>query len=89
MTKYYITKYALTKGVIILDAEKTEFEGMIRGCQNQYFHSPDWHKTWAEAAFQIHKMKLAKIKILKKQLDKLQTLNVDDLKPKEDQDINL
>jgi hypothetical protein len=89
MTKYYITKYALSKGVMILDAEKTGTEGMIRGCPNQYFHPPDWHESWDEARLQIQKMRLAKIKSLKKQLDKLESMSIDELRPKEDQDINL
>ena len=88
MTKYYITKYALSKGVIILDAEKTGIEGMIRGCQNQYFHSPDWHESWAEARLQIQKMRVAKIKSLKRQLDKLEAMSIDALRPKEDEDIS-
>jgi len=87
MTKYYITKYALTSGVILVEGEKTSWDKVIR-VKNTCYHRPDWHTSWDLAKIQIQKMKDAKIKSLIKQLDKLDKLNVDDLKPKEDQDIN-
>ena len=87
--KYYITKYALTSGVMFLEGEKTNFDDMIRTREhNNCYHRPDWHESWAEARLQIQKMRVAKIKSLKRQLDKLEAMSIDALRPKEDEDIS-
>lgn len=76
--KVYITKYALTKGILIKDAED-RYEGMIRikrsSCfYTQYFNVPDWHKTKKAAIKQANEMKKKKIASLKKQLNRIQAL---------------
>ena len=74
--KVYITKYALTKGIYVVEGEISQHNDMF--CQNadypQYFHKPDWHEDWDDALKQASLMKDKKIKSIKKQLSKLENL---------------
>jgi hypothetical protein len=80
----WITKYALTKGIIKAEVEECEnaageFRGMIALRRSgvswpQYFHgeSKEWHRTYEAALEKADEMRQAKIKSLQKQIAKLQ-----------------
>lgn len=81
--KVYITKYALTKGiqerevnaqVSISNPKALQIKNGFGLWFNSYY-KPHWHLTRAEAQAQAEKMRLAKIKSLEKQLDKLRRLS--------------
>ena len=72
----WITRYALTKGIIKKEAHTTHSKSMI--CVNgkfpEYFHSNDWHETKEAAIVKAEDMKDKKIASLKKQLKKMENL---------------
>ncbi len=74
----YITKYALTKGII-------ESEGEIVGSDSKmlittinsyraYFHKPDWHQNKNEAIYKAEEMRKKKLVSLEGQIEKLKNL---------------
>ncbi len=72
--KVYITKYALTKGII--ETEDAEIcynisENMIRSKKYGYFHKNDWQATKEGAVLRVEVMRIKKIESLKKQIEKL------------------
>jgi len=78
--KVYITKYALTKGIL----EKEEAEVCkdtsldmisVHSRYTEYYHKPDWHESKEEAIEQAEKMRERKIKNLEKQINKLKNLS--------------
>jgi hypothetical protein len=77
--KVYITKYALTRGII--DEKEVEIckniPNMVE-CReaffHDYFHKPDWHETKEEAIKRAELMKNKKIESLKKQIQKLEKI---------------
>ena len=77
--KIYITKYALTKGILEKDAERHETRTSTavvgyEGNYYEYFHGQDWHLTRELAVLRANEMAAAKIKSLKKSLKKLEKL---------------
>lgn len=81
---YYITKYALTKGIL-------EVEGVVeeKGYMSPplyakghygYFYKPDYHETLEEAIKQACTMRIEKVKSLEKQIEKLQTKDLTKVK---------
>lgn len=75
LPKIWITKYALTTGV--MTAEKVELCNpptmiQIRGKYPAYFHKPDWCESEAKA--QVLKMIASKRKSVAKSLEKLDEL---------------
>lgn len=76
----WITKYALTKGIFELDVDPPDekFPGMICDKENPLctFHGEgsEWHRTKTSAMVHAEKMRLNKIKSLKKQIEKLESL---------------
>lgn len=75
--KAYITQYALTKGVIAVDAELCS-ETMISygnvGYGSQYAHGNDWHLTPEAALARAEEMRKAKIVSLRKSIAKMEAL---------------
>lgn len=77
MTKVYITKYALSTGIIEAELVKTCSDRMIEvrwpGGINRtaYFHGADWHESLELARARIKAMVKAKLKSLAKQQEKL------------------
>ena len=75
--KAWITKYALTEGIILVDARVCDDKEFIvyycDGCQN-YIHSSDWHETQGEAIEHANKMRINKIASLEKKLAKLKEM---------------
>ena len=79
MSRFFITRYALTMGVYAVEARDCE-DGMIEfrpsgGCI-QYFHTEgrDWHRTFDAAVARAEELRAAKIKSVEKQLAKLRAL---------------
>ena len=69
----YITKYALTRGIIKIDGVLDSASNSIRVDWTRY-HKPDWHMNRSVAVDQAERMRLAKIKSLEKQLAKMKAL---------------
>ena len=78
VARIYITKYALTQGILIADAEiKPEYKGMATtrktpGSIQQHFHGKDWHYTIEEAEKRVEEMVRKRVDRLKKELKKLE-----------------
>lgn len=75
--KVYITKYALTSGVVEMEVKLASGDPtMVTGFESflDCFHKPDWHETKEEANARVQVMLDAKIKSVKKQLAKLENL---------------
>lgn len=74
--KAFVTKYALTVGVMEVDAEQLSDNDTIRyrsgtHAFDQYFHSGEWFKTRDEAVAKAEKMRANKLKSIEKQRQKL------------------
>lgn len=71
----WITKYALSQGILKREAETTHRDGMvvIREQFPTYFHGEgkEWHRTRESAIARVAIMKKGKIASLKKSLAKL------------------
>jgi len=81
--KVWVTKYALTKGILKFEKAEDTRDGMVyvKGEHGfdygTYFHyeGKDWHRT-AKAAFKrAEEMRLGKIESLKKQIEKLKVMD--------------
>jgi len=82
--KAYITKYALTNGIELVDAELcfdiSPTIIMYRHDGNEsttYAHHKEWHRTLDAALERAEEMRSAKIKALKKQIIKLENIKFD------------
>lgn len=85
MKNYYITKYALTKGIITVempDDHKPCNESNILSVafdpenpnRRECFCKNDWYENWSDAVIRAETMKQAKIKSMQKALTKLKDL---------------
>lgn len=80
--KVYVTKYALSTGIIVIsdvewctDISEQMVSYKLRDNNiTQILHSPDWHRTPETALARAEEMRQAKIKSIKKQLTKLEKL---------------
>ncbi len=78
--KVFVTKYALTLGIIEIEAETCDSVNpdMIKDInrKHDYYHGEgrEWHRSRETAIFKAQAMKEAKIKALNKQLEKLNKL---------------
>lgn len=78
--KAYITKYALTKGITVVEATAHEntnaitFKTGYSMGYTQYIYKPDWHTTFSEARDRAEEMRQRKIASLRKSLAKMETL---------------
>lgn len=81
--KVYITKYALTKGILERDVEvsggPTEMVAVTGQNYRETYHGEgrDWHKSLAEANRRVAEMVVAKRRSLAKQLAKLDAIQAD------------
>lgn len=80
MKTFYITRYALTKGIIKVDGEKSkDFPTMIVCNYEGYtthFHGEDWHAAKEDAISKAEQMRKKKIASLEKQLEKFRTMEI-------------
>lgn len=76
--KVWVTKYALTTGLLCVDAEvchNISSDMVTWGDKfSQYAHGKEWHRTEAEALKCAEKMREAKIASLKRSISKLEKL---------------
>jgi len=79
--KVYITKYALTKGVIVFEGEMydSELKNAFRGKRtpkhyDEYFNGKDVHFTKESALKQCEEMKIKKLQSLDKQVKKISAI---------------
>lgn len=77
--KVYITKYALTTGIIEREVEVANHCSTMVSFKNEHnyfesYHKPDWFETKVEAITRAELMKTKKIESLKKQIKKLEKL---------------
>lgn len=74
--KAWITKFALTKGIIEKEVENCG-EGMVKESENHfptYYHGTDWHTDKQCAIAKAEEMRKEKIASLKKQIEKLEKM---------------
>lgn len=71
--KVYITKFALTKGIISKEVNQSHIETMV--CDNDRYmscyHKPFWYIDKKEAIIHANKLRENKINSLQKQINKL------------------
>lgn len=75
--KVFITKYALSQGILEREVNKTQFSAMVSETNKRMniYHKPFWHETMEEAIQHAETMRKAKIASLTKQISKLEKLN--------------
>jgi hypothetical protein len=84
--KVFITKYALTKGILEKEVERTSIsDRMVNEVGNgtrwrQSYHKPHWHETKEEAVKHAEEMRVNKIDSLKKQITKLEKKDFNKIK---------
>jgi hypothetical protein len=74
--RVYVTKYALTEGVRVVDAEITTTSATmicyrIGDNYDDYAHAGDWFTNAEEAAQQVQKLREKQVASLQKRLDKM------------------
>jgi hypothetical protein len=80
--KAYITKYALTLGIMEVEAEQSPVAPNMVSWKipsewyenHAHGEGKDWHRTKESAVARAEKMRLAKISSLKKAIKKLESL---------------
>ena len=74
--KAYITKYALTKGILKREVNACGSATMVRDAINllTFYHAGEWYKSWEEAWASADRMRNVKIESLYKQIRKLNCL---------------
>lgn len=76
--KVFITKYALTKGIIEVEGETTSSTTMVRyksgKYPNQYIHKPFWYENREEAVKHAEELRKRKIASVKSQITKLEKI---------------
>lgn len=77
MKKVYITKYALTDGILEKEVETTFSPTMVVTSDRirQSFHKPFWHDTKEEAMLHAESLRQRKIASVKKLLAKLEKMD--------------
>lgn len=76
--KAFITKYALTQGILEKEVEKSNFsENMVTAKNNsiEHYHKPYWHETKEEAINHANEMKNKRILALRRRIKKLEKIN--------------
>lgn len=77
--KVWITKYALTKGIIEADAKLTSSNSVSimelnTDLKMHWFYKGDWHSDKESAIKKAEEMRQKKIESLKKQIQKLEEM---------------
>lgn len=75
--KVWVTKYALTEGVFVIEANQSDFAPTMIYTDRGYFHKPHWHETRDEAQARAAVMADKKMKSLWKQINKLETFPIE------------
>jgi len=75
--KVYVTKYALTRGILLMEVKETGTNIVCESTSwNNYFHVGEWFETESEAIKNAEQRKEKKLIQLKNQLEKLENKNV-------------
>ena len=78
--KIFVTSYALTKGILEIDAEIDDTLSLacfrLNGRFSQYAHKGDWFTTRAEAVADAEMRRAAKIASVEKQLARLKKMEL-------------
>lgn len=72
--KVWITRYALTAGILEVDAKISEGMASFKRTPDsyiEYVHGKDWHETKDQALMRAGEMKIAKLQSLEKQIKKV------------------
>ena len=71
--KVFITKYALTQGILKREVNACAPATMVRDAINlgTFYHGSEWHTTWYAAYAKAEDMRQKKIISLQKQISKL------------------
>lgn len=83
--KAYITKYALSAGIQLVEGEIGEQENMLivrpteAGQFTVFYHGlgKEWHILWESAVAKAKLMQVAKIRSMRKKLAKLEAMEFD------------
>jgi len=77
--KAYVTKYALTTGILVVEAEHcTDIDpNMISFGEMNYAHGNDWHPTLKAALTRAEDMRQRKLDALRKQAAHLEKLKIE------------
>lgn len=75
----WITKYALTEGIQRVENATVCSESILRvdyegSCITSYFHGRAWHRTEMEAIERAEEMRIAKLKSLRRTMEKVEAL---------------
>jgi hypothetical protein len=85
--KVWITKYALTKGIVEAEATgRDEYPNMVTVSNKPYdsiykpygriyYHKPDWHLSLEDAKKRAEEMRVKRIASLRKSIQKLEKLS--------------
>lgn len=77
MPKFWVSKYAMTKGVFPVNAEVSQTSSsmlIVRDMYTYYLHGEEWHRTREAAVARAEEMRIAKIASLKKQIAKIEKM---------------
>lgn len=76
--KVYVTKYALTRGILLMEVGKTAFVNVFRNLSypREYFDTDEWFKSELEAIKDAEQRREKKLIQLKNQISKLENKNV-------------
>lgn len=76
--KAYVTKYALTQGILLVEAEQCIDinPGMIAFGKMGYAHGNDWHLSLQAALSRAETMRRRKLAALSKQVAQLKKLKI-------------
>ena len=79
LMKVWITKYALTRGIIEADGELTSSDSVSilnrdLSLPTHWFYKGDWHSDKESAIAKAEEMRQKKIESLKKQIEKLEEM---------------
>ncbi len=76
MQKIFVSKYALTKGILEMDATIKEDMAVVPSLWGaQYFHKGEWHLDKDAAVNQAEQMRHSRIVSLKKSIQKLEKIS--------------
>lgn len=84
MMKVFVTKYALTTGILVIEARRVEaVPHMVEDIRQRfptYYHKPHWHETWEEAQYQAERMQAKAIIAARKKLSKLERMTFTEIR---------
>jgi hypothetical protein len=75
--KVYVTKYALTKGIIEMDVTQSKnYPTMVSNKENswQTIHKPYWHENREDAVIHSQELLKKKMKSLRNMMNKLEKM---------------